>query len=146
MKRFMPPILLPWLIVAATLLMGVAAIQAPQGLLPGGGAQQAARPWSAVGAAVQADPRLPALDARVRATTARLAVSLELQRGAVAAFGAVEAAPRPLGRVLMVGDSMAWPVGMAFKPLMEEAGLAFEYDFLVNDALHAWRRTRLERL
>ena len=104
-----------------------------------------ARAWLAPAhAALSAS--LQAHRGRLARVHARLTAREHVTRGLGEGLTAARQAPRPLGRVALIGDSMAGRLTRPLRARVEASGLELVSLFEVNDALHNWKRTRLERL
>ncbi|MEL6182010.1 MAG: hypothetical protein AAFS10_23825 [Myxococcota bacterium] len=102
--------------------------------------------WSAAAPAV-----VTALDHHRRHTVQRvmhLQARVQLAQAVDRGHHAAKAAPRPRGKVMLIGDSMAGRLSRPLKALMDagDGVTAFRSLHEVNDALHAWKRNGLVRL
>ena len=101
--------------------------------------------YSAADMAARAEAQLRAnRSARlVRLMIVRKAVQLAIQDGEHAA---ASEALKPREEMLLIGDSMAWALGVELKPRMEAAGHKFKFIYKVSDSVRAWQRTKASPL
>ncbi|MEO1266961.1 MAG: hypothetical protein AAFX99_02620 [Myxococcota bacterium] len=54
--------------------------------------------------------------------------------------------PKPPGRVVLLGDSMAWAIAVELEPLMKADGHPFAFEYKVSDSVRAWKSSKAKPL